>query len=91
TADGVSVYGTEIEADGTFTIKVPATDRGTSIMISLDEFLSDQKQTKWSTDANTWVYDTPVEKRFFAGDTPEMLYAGENKFMRITYSDENFK
>lgn len=91
TAQGVSVYETEIDANGEFTYEVPATDNGLTVMISLDEFLYDQKQVKWSTSANTWIYDTPKEKRFYVGDTPVMLYAGENKFMKITYSYEDFK
>jgi len=60
-------------------------------MISLDEFLYNQKQIKWSSEANTWVYDAPEEKRFYVSDTPVLLYAGENKFVNITYSYEDFK
>lgn len=90
-SEGVSVYETETDANGEFTYEVPATDLGVTIMISLDEFLSNQKQIKWSTEANTWVYDTPEEKRFYVADTPVLLYTGENKYVNITYSYEDFK
>lgn len=89
-ATGVSVYETEVNAQGMFMYEIPVTENGTNITITFDDFMYDQVQFAWDNDINDWVNDGTITKTYSANSLNLMLYAGETQFEKVQYFDTSF-
>lgn len=89
-ATGVSVYETQVGADGMVTYEIPVTEMGTNVTISFDEFIYDQKVIEFDGDLNEWVYDDPETKKYTANDLVVNYVAGQTYFEKVQYIAQSF-
>jgi hypothetical protein len=89
-AQGVTVYETEVDAQGMFTYDIPVTENGTNITVQFDDFVYDQVQFKWDSEVGDWVNDGTDTRKYTAAPLNMMLYAGESQYEKVQYMDVSF-
>lgn len=87
---GVSVWETELDAEGKFVYDIPVTENGTNVTISFDDFVYEQIQFVWDGDEGAYVNDGTETKKYSASSINLMLYAGETQFEKVQYLDTSF-
>jgi hypothetical protein len=87
---GVTVYETEVNAQGMFMYDIPVTEFGTNITVQFDDFIYEQLQYEWDNEINDWVTDGTETKKYSATSLNLMLYAGETQFEKVQYLDTSF-